>query len=115
MQTTRKAVAIKTVSRSILTHKLLENLESEIAILKALRHKNITELTDIVVSNLVIVAPTWSLLRLQCKGRGPPLRSFRVDPYFPLARLGLESKSPHLPGHGVLFRRRSVKVHSPSW
>ncbi|KAG8988763.1 Serine/threonine-protein kinase [Tulasnella sp. 427] len=46
--TTRKAVAIKTVSRSILTHKLLENLESEIAILKALRHKNITELTDIV-------------------------------------------------------------------
>ncbi|KAG8904296.1 Serine/threonine-protein kinase [Tulasnella sp. 403] len=45
---TRKAVAVKTVSRSILTHKLLENLESEIAILKALTHKHITELKDIV-------------------------------------------------------------------
>ncbi|CAE6446750.1 unnamed protein product [Rhizoctonia solani] len=45
---TRKAVAIKTISRSILTTKLLDNLESEISILKSLKNKHITELTDIV-------------------------------------------------------------------
>jgi serine/threonine-protein kinase ULK2 len=51
-QQTRKAVAIKTISRAILTHKLLENLESEINILKALNYKHITELKDIVVRQL---------------------------------------------------------------
>ncbi|KAJ1301060.1 hypothetical protein OPQ81_003478 [Rhizoctonia solani] len=45
---TRRAVAIKTISRSILTTKLLDNLESEINILKSLKSKHITELTDIV-------------------------------------------------------------------
>ncbi|KAF8752365.1 hypothetical protein RHS01_07834 [Rhizoctonia solani] len=44
----RRAVAIKTISRSILTTKLLDNLESEINILKSLKNKHITELTDIV-------------------------------------------------------------------
>ncbi|KAG8876760.1 Serine/threonine-protein kinase [Tulasnella sp. 331] len=44
----RKVVAIKTVSRSILTNKLLENLESEISILTSLKHKGITDLKDIV-------------------------------------------------------------------
>ncbi|KAG8761945.1 Serine/threonine-protein kinase [Ceratobasidium sp. 423] len=45
---TRRAVAIKTISRSILTTKLLDNLESEINILKSLKNRHITELTDIV-------------------------------------------------------------------
>ncbi|CAE6406192.1 hypothetical protein ACGC1H_006312 [Rhizoctonia solani] len=45
---TRRAVAIKTISRSILTTKLLDNLESEINILKSLKSRHITELTDIV-------------------------------------------------------------------
>ncbi|CAE6492256.1 unnamed protein product [Rhizoctonia solani] len=45
---TRRAVAIKTISRSILTSKLLDNLESEINILKSLKNRHITELTDIV-------------------------------------------------------------------
>ncbi|CAE6467887.1 unnamed protein product [Rhizoctonia solani] len=45
---TRRAVAIKTISRSILTSKLLDNLESEISILKSLKNRHITELTDIV-------------------------------------------------------------------
>ncbi|QRV98918.1 unc51-like kinase [Ceratobasidium sp. AG-Ba] len=45
---TRRAVAIKTISRSILTTKLLDNLESEINILKSLKNRHITELTDII-------------------------------------------------------------------
>ncbi|KAF9781249.1 other/ULK/ULK protein kinase [Thelephora terrestris] len=45
---TVKQVAIKTVSRSTLTTKLFENLQSEIEILKALSHRHITRLLDIV-------------------------------------------------------------------
>ncbi|KIM28182.1 hypothetical protein M408DRAFT_23888 [Serendipita vermifera MAFF 305830] len=45
---TRAAVAIKTVSRTILTPKLVDNLESEINILKQLKHPHITELIEIV-------------------------------------------------------------------
>lgn len=45
---THKQVAIKTVSRSKLTTKLFENLQSEIEILKALSHRHITRLLDIV-------------------------------------------------------------------
>ncbi|KAM0789543.1 hypothetical protein ACM66B_000357 [Microbotryomycetes sp. NB124-2] len=39
-------VAIKSVIRSKLTTKLLENLESEISILKRIKHRNIVELID---------------------------------------------------------------------
>ena len=53
-QDTRAAVAIKTVSRTILTPKLVENLESEINILKALKHPHITELIEIVKSERFI-------------------------------------------------------------
>lgn len=63
LQKSRKAVAIKTVSRSILTHKLLENLESEISILKALTHKHITELKDIVVCPVAVVRLDYNLTR----------------------------------------------------
>ena len=49
LQETHKQVAIKTVSRSKLTTKLFENLQSEIEILKALSHRHITRLLDIVV------------------------------------------------------------------
>ena len=48
MQDTRAAVAIKTISRTILTPKLIDNLESEISILKQLKHKHITQLIDIL-------------------------------------------------------------------
>ncbi|KAJ1980645.1 Serine/threonine-protein kinase [Dimargaris cristalligena] len=43
---TNLTVAIKSVARSQLTKKLLENLESEIAILKKARHENVVELLD---------------------------------------------------------------------
>ncbi|GAA6042868.1 hypothetical protein JCM8097_007200 [Rhodosporidiobolus ruineniae] len=43
---THGAVAIKSVIRSKLTVKLLENLESEISILKRITHRNIVELKD---------------------------------------------------------------------
>ena len=49
LQVTHNQVAIKTVSRSKLTTKLFENLQSEIEILKALSHRHITRLLDIVV------------------------------------------------------------------
>ncbi|KAI0292215.1 kinase-like domain-containing protein [Multifurca ochricompacta] len=45
---TRHEVAIKTVSRSNLSTKLFENLQSEIDILKSLSHRHITKLIDIV-------------------------------------------------------------------
>ncbi|KAF9515058.1 hypothetical protein BS47DRAFT_1391977 [Hydnum rufescens UP504] len=53
----RNAVAVKTISRAILTTKLLDNLESEINILKSLDHAHITRLKDIVKaeSNIYIV------------------------------------------------------------
>lgn len=50
-QETRGQVAVKTVSRKLLTAKLLENLQTEIKILKALNHKHITRLVEIIVSN----------------------------------------------------------------
>ncbi|KZS96920.1 other/ULK/ULK protein kinase [Sistotremastrum niveocremeum HHB9708] len=46
-EVTRQVVAVKTVSRSILTPKLVDNLWSEIHILKQLSHKHITQLIDI--------------------------------------------------------------------
>ncbi|KAH9947772.1 kinase-like protein [Amylocystis lapponica] len=45
---THLPVAIKTVNRSGLTTKLFENLQGEIEILKALSHRHITRLLDIV-------------------------------------------------------------------
>lgn len=49
VQETHVQVAIKTVRRDNLSAKLFENLQSEIQILKALSHRHITKLTDIVV------------------------------------------------------------------
>lgn len=49
LQESRQEVAIKTVSRSSLSNKLVENLQSEIDILKSLSHRHITKLIDIVV------------------------------------------------------------------
>lgn len=45
---THHQVAIKAVRREILTAKLLDNLQSEIEILKSLSHRHITKLIDIV-------------------------------------------------------------------
>ncbi len=42
----REPVAVKIVTRKKLTPKLLDNLEGEIAILKAIHHPNIVELKD---------------------------------------------------------------------
>jgi serine/threonine-protein kinase ULK/ATG1 len=50
-----QAIAIKAVSRQKLTAKLLENLESEINILKAISHRNIVSLEDCFVSRLTMV------------------------------------------------------------
>ncbi|KAH8112774.1 kinase-like protein [Phellopilus nigrolimitatus] len=47
-ENTTEQVAIKTVSRSSLSSKLFDNLQSEIDILKSLSHRHITKLMDIV-------------------------------------------------------------------
>jgi serine/threonine-protein kinase ULK/ATG1 len=52
LQDTHAPVAIKSVIRSKLTTKLLENLESEISILKRITHRNIVELKDCLVRPL---------------------------------------------------------------
>ena len=54
MQRTHEPVAIKAVSRQKLTAKLLENLESEINILRAISHKNIVGLDDCFVSLILL-------------------------------------------------------------
>lgn len=46
-------MAVKTVSRSGLSSKLFENLQSEIDILKSLQHRHITRLIDVFVSPFV--------------------------------------------------------------
>lgn len=51
-QRTRETVAIKAVSRQKLTTKLLENLESEINILKSIKHRNITALEECFVCEI---------------------------------------------------------------
>ncbi|WFD24423.1 non-specific serine/threonine protein kinase [Malassezia equina] len=44
-------VAVKSVTRSKLSPKLLENLEGEISILKSMRHTNIVDLRDCIYTN----------------------------------------------------------------
>ena len=53
-QKTRDPIAIKAVSRQKLTTKLLENLESEINILKVVSHRNIVSLEDCFVSPSIV-------------------------------------------------------------
>jgi serine/threonine protein kinase len=48
-QASREVVAIKVVQRAKMTSKLLENLEAEITILKAIHHPNIVGLEDCLV------------------------------------------------------------------
>jgi serine/threonine protein kinase len=71
-QKSRTPIAIKAVSRQKLTAKLLENLESEINILKSIHHRNIVALLDCFVSlcnNLPATALT------QCRRTTPVFTS----------------------------------------
>jgi serine/threonine protein kinase len=51
-------VAVKSVKRSKLTKKLLENLESEISILTAIRHDHIVGLIDCQVNDDYLIYKT---------------------------------------------------------
>lgn len=51
LQKSKTSVAIKAVSRQKLTSKLLDNLESEINILKVISNRNIVALLDCFVSD----------------------------------------------------------------
>jgi serine/threonine protein kinase len=55
-QESHETVAIKTIKRDGLSSKLLDNLKSEIDILKSLSHRHITKLLDIVVRTLPFAA-----------------------------------------------------------
>ncbi|KAG8689899.1 Serine/threonine-protein kinase ulk2 [Ceratobasidium sp. 423] len=78
---THRAVAIKTVSRSILTLKLMDRLEAEVNILKTLKHRHIVELTDLVISTkhvylIMEFCPGGDLLSyLKHRGRIPSLHT----------------------------------------
>ncbi|WVO15011.1 serine/threonine-protein kinase ATG1 [Cryptococcus depauperatus] len=71
---TKVPVAIKAVSRQKLTAKLLENLESEINILKVINHRNIVALTDCFKNDthiyLVMEYCSGSDLSIYIKQRG---------------------------------------------
>lgn len=54
-QETHQTVAIKSVRKDILNAKLLDNLQSEIEILKSLSHRHITKLIDIVVRGIPLL------------------------------------------------------------
>ena len=57
-QKTHHPCAIKVVSRQKLTAKLLENLEGEINILKAITHPHIVSLEDCFVSSSLCIVRT---------------------------------------------------------
>jgi serine/threonine protein kinase len=85
VQKTDETIAIKAVSRQKLTAKLLENLESEINILKGISHRNITALKECFVSDR------------------PGDRAY--------ADALVEERNAHLPRHGVLLGHRLVFLH----
>lgn len=58
---TGKVVAIKEISTDRLNKKLKQSLESEVSILKQIRHKNIVHLEDVVEVSRT-VTPTGSVL-----------------------------------------------------
>lgn len=126
-QETHHQVAIKVVRRDILTAKLLDNLQSEIEILKSLSHRHITKLIDIVVSAPSICSRS-QLLCCLFSGSGShavPVWFFYhhsfirrilrlcLSPYAFAGSLTLSSASraQHIPYHGVLRRRRPNKLH----
>ena len=89
-QKTRAPIAIKAVSRQKLTTKLLENLESEINILKVISHRNVVSLEDCFVS----ATPHRLYIRASLADTCPS-----------------EKRYTHLPCHGVLFWFGSIDIH----
>ncbi|KAJ9119561.1 hypothetical protein QFC22_003270 [Naganishia vaughanmartiniae] len=86
IQKTREPVAIKAVSRGKLTPKLLENLEGEIAIMKACIHRNVVALKECMKNEhfiyLVMEFCSGGDLSIYIKKRGrlPSLEYHLADP-----------------------------------
>ena len=57
---TGKIVAIKEISTDRLNKKLKQSLESEVSILKQIRHKNIVHLEDVVEVTLTTASSGWA-------------------------------------------------------
>jgi hypothetical protein len=89
LQDTHDHVAIKSVRRDKLKAKLLDNLQSEIQILKALSHRHITKLIEIVVRSLSS-SSSCSLIFCLCHLALPEL---------------------YIPHHRVLLRRRLDQLY----
>ncbi|KDN41229.1 hypothetical protein K437DRAFT_178779 [Tilletiaria anomala UBC 951] len=88
----RTAVAIKVVTRSKLTPKLLENLEGEIAILRAISHPNIVELSDCIKSDahiyLIMAFAAWGDLSMYIRSGGKLPGTSADDPIWSSRDLG---------------------------
>ncbi|KAG5458275.1 MAG: kinase-like domain-containing protein, partial [Olpidium bornovanus] len=98
---TRVPVAVKSVQRSKLTKKLLESLESEIAILKAVRHEHIVELVDCKVGQL------WPCGGVYGGVNGGIEHVLCTRLTVTLAESGIT----HTSGDGILLSGRSLKLH----
>jgi serine/threonine-protein kinase ULK/ATG1 len=75
-QASREVVAIKVVQRAKMTSKLLENLEAEITILKAIHHPNIVGLEDCLVRPARPVNTSARWFRADCLSRCAPRQKF---------------------------------------
>ncbi|PWN52498.1 kinase-like protein [Violaceomyces palustris] len=99
----REPVAIKVVTRKKLTAKLLDNLEGEIAILKAINHPNIVELKDCLKTDshiyLVMAFCSAGDLSLYIKKKGHlPNPS---EPVYNDASTSARPAYPHPPDGGL--------------
>ncbi len=67
---TGKVVAIKEISTDRLNKQLKQSLESEVSILKQIRHKNIVHLEDVVEVSLTVIltGPILAILGLEYSG-----------------------------------------------
>lgn len=93
-------VAIKCVAKKSLNKASVENLLTEIEILKGIRHPHIVQLKDFQVGPGLGATPV--------KGAGAKETS-NLQPTFPLPPA--VGQRQHLPHHGVLRRRGPVPLH----
>lgn len=93
----RQAVAVKVISRAVLTDKLVANLDAEINILQSLAHPSVVELLDCIknADHIFLVMPfcPWGDLSMYIKSHGQlpssPLREHpTTDPVFNKEDLG---------------------------
>nr|CAG8571237.1 1539_t:CDS:10 [Entrophospora candida] len=113
---TKENVAIKSVSRSKLTKKLLENLESEIKILKRIHHDHIVQLVDCEKSeshiHLIMEYCTMGDLSQYIKQRGANNHSSSKGPSVGLSEYVVRHFLKQL-ANALEFLRSQNLIHQP--